>query len=893
MFFKSKSKENKSQHFESLNSVNDLGTEILKSKADSKSLLNKDWWYGKIMDLSMKSQNFKTQMFRFVDVLPYLNDNNDVAKHLKEYFSDKEGGLPSIFSFGASIGSMAPGVLANSIRKNVSEMARLFITGETPTDAIPKLEAARAKKVGFTVDILGEATLSEIEALDYQKRYMDLISTLAERSQTWDQQEQIDTNYFGDIPQVNVSVKLSSLYSQVKVAAWEHSKKVLIERMEPIFNLAMEKNVFINLDMEHYGIKDLTLDVFKSLLMMPKYKNYSHFGIVIQAYLRDSYEDSKTLVEFAKHRGTPFTVRLVKGAYWDSEVIHAKQSTWKIPVYTNKQESDANFERCSDLYLTNYKLIQLAIGSHNVRSIAAAVIRSQELNVPKNAFEIQMLYGMADNFKKTLIEHGFRIREYATVGEMIPGMAYLVRRLLENTSNESFLRSSSQADIDFTTLLKDPNLDLKPSVSDPNLTGFINASLIDFAVTKERTAFASALETMKSKLPMSDILGYVNGSFVKSEQKLSRFSPNDKSTKVCDFFSLDEKQVDDAIEGSYNAFDKWRYTSYEERSKLIFQLADLMEKNRNEISALEVVEVGKPWAEADGDLTEAIDFCRYYAQNILEIGKGEKVGNVPGEHSHYHYVPKGVVAVIAPWNFPFAILAGMVAGALVTGNTVLIKPAEQSTATGFKLLELLNQLNLPKGVVQFLPGTGETVGAQIVKDKRVSMIAFTGSKEVGLKIVEQAGITQPGQDNVKSCMIEMGGKNAMIIDSDADLDEAVKAVMYSAFGYAGQKCSACSRAIVLPQNYDLFLNRLVEATKSITLCNPEDPRAFLGPVVDEESYTRLKGVIEKGQSEATLAYTDTSPAEGGYFVSPTIFTDVAPDSFFSTTRILWTYPRHH
>jgi RHH-type transcriptional regulator, proline utilization regulon repressor / proline dehydrogenase / delta 1-pyrroline-5-carboxylate dehydrogenase len=886
MFFKTKTKpaQNNSPFNtldSDLNSIQGLGSKILASKADSKSLFNKDWWYGKIMDLSMKSPSFKTQMFRFVDVLPYLNDNNDVAKHLKEYFSDKEGGLPSVFSFGASIGSLAPGVLAGTVRKNVSEMARLFITGDSPNDAIPKLEAGRNKQIGFTVDILGETTLSEVEALDYQKRYMDLIEVLALKSASWEKQELIDTNHLGDIPKVNVSVKLSSLYSQVKVTAWEESKQILIERVEPIFDLAIKHGVFINLDMEHYQIKNLTLDVFKTLLLMPKYKSYPYFGMVLQAYLRDSYDDAKTLIEFAKHRGVPFSVRLVKGAYWDSEVIHAKQNSWNIPVYTKKQESDANYERCTQLFLENYKFIHLAIGSHNVRSIAAAVIKAEELKVPRNAIEIQMLFGMADNFKKSLIELGFRVREYATVGEMIPGMAYLVRRLLENTSNESFLRSSTSGDVTLEKLLKDPNADLVASSKDPNLVGFINEPMIDFADTKQRTQFESALKKVKSQLPIKEIKGYVNGQFVSSEKQLIRISPNDGETKICDFYSMNEKQVSDAIDGAEKAFKEWKNTTIEYRSKLMHTLADLMQANRNDIAALEVFEVGKPWAEADGDLTEAIDFCRYYAEDIKKIGYGQKVGSVPGEHSQYFYTPKGVVGVIAPWNFPFAILAGMVAGALVTGNTVLIKPAEQSTATGFKLMELLNELNLPKGVVQFLPGLGETVGAQIVSDPRVSMIAFTGSKEVGLKIVEQAGKTKPGQTQVKSCMIEMGGKNAIIVDSDADLDEAVKAVISSSFGFSGQKCSACSRVIVLPQNYDLFVNRLIEATKSIFTENPLNPKAYLGPVVDEDSFKRLKNAIERGQSEATLAYRGENHPAQGYYITPTIFTDVKPDSFLA------------
>ncbi|MCO5113301.1 MAG: proline dehydrogenase family protein [Bdellovibrionaceae bacterium] len=881
MFF---SRKNKTPNYSQTdNPILQLGSEILSGKAESKSLFNKDWWYGKIMDLSMKSPSFKTQMFRFVDVLPYLNDNEDVAKHLKEYFSEDGSQMPSVFQMGANLGAMAPGLLANSVRKNVTEMAKLFITGETPEEALPKLEAGRKKNLAFTVDLLGEATLSEKEAADYQRRYMELIEALAEKSVSWSHNPQLDSNHLGEIPKVNVSVKLSSLYSQVHVTAWEETQKILIERIKPIFDLAVKKNIFINVDMEHYAIKDLTLEVFKKLLMLPEYKSYPHFGIVLQAYLRDSYQDAQALVDFAKHRGTPFSVRLVKGAYWDSEVIHAKQSTWPVPVYTQKQESDANYEKCCDLFLKNNAYVHVAVASHNVRSIAYAIQRAQELGLPNNAFELQMLYGMADNFKAALIAKGYRLREYATVGEMIPGMAYLVRRLLENTSNESFLRTSSEQTLPLDVLLKDPKMDLPETSSDPGLTGFINEPLVDFSKTEQRKAFVKTLETVKSQLPMNDIPYSVAGKEKRSGQKLERYSPNETQLKVCDFHYPSPEDVSEAIASAQKTFATWRYVPYQTRSTAIHKLADLIAKHRHEIAALQVFEVGKSWEQADGDLTEAIDFCRYYAEDIKRLGAGEKVGSVPGETSIYHYIPKGVVGVIAPWNFPFAILTGMVAAALVTGNTVLIKPAEQSTATAYWLYKLLKQIpEIPAEAYHFLPGPGENIGAQIVKDPDVNMIAFTGSKSVGLSILEQAGQVKPGQQKVKTAVIEMGGKNSIIIDSDADLDEAVAGVLYSAFGFQGQKCSACSRVIVLPQNYDLFVERLIEATSSIEIRNAQDPKCYVGPVVDEDSYKRLLGVIERAKStEATLAYSATELPTNGYYVPPTIFTNVDPKSFLA------------
>ncbi len=442
------------------------GEEILKRmESQSKSsLFSKDFWYGSIMEWSMKNEKFKTNMFRFVDVLPSLNSGDEVATHLKEYFS--EGGkteLPAVFNVGLGLGSLAPGLMASAIKKNVTSMAKMFITGETPDEALTVLKKARKNNMTFTVDILGEATLSEKEAQDYQRRYLELIDWLAKDSEKWDDNQQLDFDADGRIPKINVSVKMTALYSQINDKDWNETKKVLKDRLRVVFKRGMEKGVFINLDMEHYAVKHLTVEVFKELISEPELKNYRFFGCVVQAYLRDSPHDIKDLVEFAKSRGTPFTIRLVKGAYWDSETIEAKQRGWSTPVYLIKAESDANYEACASFLLENYKHIRVALASHNVRTLSAALVKAEELGLPKNAFEIQMLYGMAEPIKKSLSDMGYRVREYAPVGELIPGMAYLVRRLLENTSNESWLRGKFADGKTTAELLKDHTIGLTPT----------------------------------------------------------------------------------------------------------------------------------------------------------------------------------------------------------------------------------------------------------------------------------------------------------------------------------------------------------------------------------------------------------------------------------------------
>lgn len=853
------------------------GEEILRRmESQSKaSLFSKDFWYGSVMDWSMKNEKFKINMFRFVDVLPSLTSADGVATHLKEYFS--EGGkteLPAVFNMGLGLGSLAPSLMAGAIKKNVTSMAKMFITGETPDEALAVLKKARKNNLTFTVDILGEATLSEKEALEYQKRYIELIEWLAKDATKWDENPLLDYDADGPIPKINVSVKMTAVYSQINDKAWDESKHMLKERLRPIFKKGMDLGVFVNLDMEHYGVKHLTVEVYKELISEPEFKNYKFFGCVVQAYLRDSYADVKDLTEFARHRGVPFTIRLVKGAYWDSETIEAKQKGWSIPVYLNKAESDANYELCANYLLENYKFIRVALASHNVRTISAAIIKAEQLGLPKNAYEVQMLYGMAEPIKKTLSEMGYRVREYAPVGELIPGMAYLVRRLLENTSNESWLRGKFAEGKTTAELLKDPASGLTPTnpVPETNPNDFQNEPYLDFAVEEVRSQTLQAIQNLKSQLPIK-IQPVVGGQKITTGEIFKRVNPSSFEQIVAEVTMASLETAEVAMVKAHEAFKAWKNVDTYRRAKFLDDVADLMVKNKFKLMAQQIVEVGKPWAEADADVAEAIDFLRYYARHQRQLTKPLRVGHAPGEISHYVYKPRGVVSVISPWNFPLAILAGQVAAALVTGNTVVMKPAEQSSLTAQCLFELFKQVGLPENVLQFLPGYGEIVGDYIVKHKYTTTIAFTGSKAVGLLIARNAAIVQPGQQHVKRCIIEMGGKNAVIIDSDADLDEAVDGVLYSAFGFAGQKCSAASRVIVLDEVYEKFTHRLVEGAKSIEISSAENPKGYFGPVVDQEAYDRLNESIAKASVNHKVLFKGESP-RGGYFVPITLFGDV-------------------
>jgi RHH-type proline utilization regulon transcriptional repressor/proline dehydrogenase/delta 1-pyrroline-5-carboxylate dehydrogenase len=763
----------------------------------------------------------------------------------------------------------------------------MFITGEGPDEALPVIKKARKNKITFTVDILGEATLSEKEAQEYQAKYLELIDWLAKDARNWDEISQIDRDHEQSLPKVNVSVKLSALYSQINDKAWDKTKNILKEKLRPILRSAMEKGVFINLDMEQYSVKHLTVEVFKELVVEPEFKSYRHFGCVVQAYLRDSFADIKDLTQFATARGTPFTVRLVKGAYWDYETIEAEQRRWSIPVYTNKAESDANYELCAEYLLANFKHIRAAFASHNVRTLAACLVIAEKMNVPKAGFEVQMLYGMADPIKKSLVDLGYRVREYAPVGELIPGMAYLVRRLLENTSNESWLRGKFADGQSTDKLLKNPQEGLQVSTGElKTVDRFYNEAFLDFAIESNRRQMLQALEVAEKNMGKLYPL-VINNKEIKTAKTLKRVNPSKTQQIVGEICLAGIPEAENAFKAAETAYASWKDVSANDRAKLLDDVAKLMQRDRFQLIATQVLEVGKPWAEADADVAEAIDFCKYYARDMREMAKPLKQGNTPGESSQYEYLSRGVNLVIAPWNFPLAIICGMAAASVVTGNTVIMKPAEQSSVVAAGLMKLFIEAGAPQGVVNYLPGLGEEVGEYLVQHPKITTIAFTGSKQVGLHILQEAAKHKPGQMSVKKCIIEMGGKNAIIIDSDADLDEAVDGVVYSAFGFSGQKCSACSRVIVLDEVYEKFENRLLESTKSIHLGSANDPDSYLGPVVDEEAYRRILNTIESNKKEHKLLFQMPSPMKEGdaYLVGPTIFTNVPPQSRLAQEEI--------
>jgi RHH-type proline utilization regulon transcriptional repressor/proline dehydrogenase/delta 1-pyrroline-5-carboxylate dehydrogenase len=882
----------------------DFGREIFARIGHQGPLpLSPDWWEERLMGWTMADQAMKVQLFRFIDVLPLLHSPQAINRHLREYFGALGPHSPAWLRLGLRWMPRNGGMgrlIARTARGNAERLARRFIAGSNLEEALASVARLRRRNLSFTVDLLGEATITEAEAERYQAEYLELIQGLSRHVNTWPAIDLIDCDAWGPLPRVNASVKLSSLYSQFDPIDPEGTSRAVRARLRPIFRAARQAHTFVNVDMEQYAYKDLTLRIFREILEEEEFRDWPDVGIALQAYLKDCGGDLEKLAGWAEVRGTPVWVRLVKGAYWDYETVVAAQQGWPVPVFTYKWETDANFEQLTRFLLERHEVLRPAIGSHNVRSLAHALATAEVLGLPPRSYELQMLYGMAEPIKDALVALGQRVRVYTPYGQLLPGMAYLVRRLLENTANESFLRASFIEHIPEEQLLMNP---LKKSVlrrpssaATPNgrhptdyglrtTDHFRNDPLTDFSQEQARQVMQQALTEVQTQLGRNYPL-IVGAESIATEATLASRNPSHSQQIIGHCGRATVVHARQAIAAARSAFPAWRDTEPRKRAEYLFRAAEVLRRRRFELAAWEVYECGKQWREADADVAETIDYCDYYGREMIRLAQPLH-RDVPGEENLYFYEPRGVTVVIAPWNFPLAILCGMTTAALVTGNTVVMKPAEQSSVIGAKLMEVFQEIGLPPGVADYLPGVGEEIGPTLMDHPDVAMIAFTGSKGVGLLINRQAAETPPGQDHVKRVLAEMGGKNAVIVDEDADLDEAVHGVTASAFGYQGQKCSACSRVIVLDPLHDAFLSRLVEATRSLKIAPAEDPGCTVGPLIDEEARRRVLDSIETGKREARLEYAGDvgSLAQEGYYVGPHIFSQVSPNAKIAQEEI--------
>lgn len=836
-------------------------------------LFELSWWNQSLLLLSSKNPRLQKQLFKFVDLYPSLNNRDLVNKYLLEYMKEEDlvfADLLNLFRY-LPFGSL---LLDRLTKLGIKSIAQNFIIPNTEYDLSKKIEEFKNGGLDFTLDVLGELALSFSESEKYLQTYLSLIKSR---------------------PGIAISIKLSSLCPRLNARSYEENKKKLKAPLSEIFRAALKNNAEITIDSEHYETKNLFFDVVKELLSEPEFKNWAGAGVVIQAYLKESLRDLISFIEFAQKRKTPLKIRLVKGAYWDYERAVAIQNNWSIPVFETKVETDKNYEELLEILFKNSAYVFPAVASHNIRSLALAICLSEKYKLKKHNFEFQFLYGMLDHMKTYLAEQGYKVRVYLPSGDLIEGMAYLVRRLLENTANDSFLFQSIK-DTDLDKLIEKPSPIYKRSVFAP-VDSFTNTPLLDYSKLKNRFEMQFALEQLMKRLDERPLEAYsiIAAKNISSTKIQRSFNPSKTSQTVALVHVADLTQVDIAVNNARDAFKYWSRVPLAKRIDILKTYARHLEKKRTDYAALLVLEVAKNWDEANAELAEAIDFIYYYTAQAERLFTENALRSLPGEANRNVYRALGVSAVISPWNFPLAILLGMTVAALVTGNTVVVKPSEEAPLIAYRVISDLNKiihdsfsfkdLKCADSVVQLLLGSGTEIGAELVKHPLVNLISFTGSKDVGMQILQ---LIHQNKDSKKKLIAEMGGKNAILVDETADLDQVIPAVLRSAFSYSGQKCSACSRLIIVSSIYEKVRDRLVEAAKTLKFGAAYLADTDITALISNRAFVKFENYLNIAKREADVLEIkgEITKMEKDSWISPLIIVEnVSPKSKLATEEI--------
>ena len=818
-----------------------------------------DWLLG----LTAANERFRGRLLRYLDVLASVDHDSSGAEAKRlaaEYFGDEFPELPRGLRWLLRLARnerVPARVMGESSRRAAELFARRFIT---PPGADTLAATVRQLRDGGrypSFDLLGEAVLSEREAEAYLASYLELIGRLADDPVAGEVTP-------GGVLALQVSLKLSSLTPHFSPVDPEGTIARTRPPLEAIVEAAERAGVGVTVDMEQFEYRDLTWELFaRTFARGERFGEWPGAGIVLQAYLREADAHAEALVDFAESRGVPFQVRLVKGAYWDYETIVAEAAGWTPPVFTRKAETDAAFEGVLARLVGAHPALHVAVGSHNARAHALAEALAEASGLPERAVEHQTLFRTAEGTSRALAQLGWAARDYVPSGELLPGMAYLVRRVLENSSQAGVLLAGRTGAAPEELLRPPPALAAAPSTpptAPPG--GFERAPEARWFDPEFRDAFQAALDSTRARwggrFPLA--LGGAEGG----AETVAVRSPSHPDGEPVGFVEFaDAETTERAVEVATSGLDQWAATPVTERASILRRAAELLEARGHEFAAWIVHEGGRDRAGAWTEVEEAVDYLRYYAARAEGLfgDFGDRIA------------PRGVVAVIPPWNFPLAIPSGMTAAALACGNAAILKPAEQTPLLGHRLVALLHEAGVPRDALVALPGRGETAGAALAESPDVAMVAFTGSRAVGTLLHEAVTRVVPsGEAVTKTLVAEMGGKNAIIVFPDADPDEVVDGVMRSAFGHANQKCSAASRVLVAEPVYETVRDRLVEAARSLPVGPADAAETQVNPVIDAEAHARLMRDAElaRGECDVLLDRFEEPSGDGSLSLGPLV-----------------------
>ncbi|MDX1283208.1 bifunctional proline dehydrogenase/L-glutamate gamma-semialdehyde dehydrogenase PutA [Shewanella colwelliana] len=763
------------------------------------------------------------------------------------------------------VNRMGEPVIRQAMLAAMKIMGKQFVLGRTVKEALKN--SVDKRKLGYThsYDMLGEAALTSKDAQKYFDDYSSAIAALG--AESYDELE---------APRPTISIKLSALHPRYEVANEDRTLTELYDTLIKLISQARSLNVGVSIDAEEMDRLELSLTLFKKLYNSDAAKGWGLLGIVVQAYSKRALPVLCWLTRLSKEQGDEIPLRLVKGAYWDSELKWGQvNGEGGYPLYTRKAGTDVSYLACARYLLSDATrgAIYPQFASHNAQTVAAISDMAGD-----RQYEFQRLHGMGEELYDTLLaESGVStVRIYAPVGAHKDLLPYLVRRLLENGANTSFVHKLVDPKTPIESLVVHPLTTLQgyKTLANNKIVQPIdifgderkNSKGLNMNILSESTPFFAALDKFKDTNWSAGPI--VNGETLSGET-IDVVSPFDTTKVVGKVAFANNQAVEQALSSAHNAFGSWCSTPVEVRANALQKLADLLEENREELIALCTREAGKSIQDGIDEVREAVDFCRYYAVQAKKMmAKPELLPGPTGELNELFLQGRGVFVCISPWNFPLAIFLGQVAAALAAGNTVVAKPAEQTSIVGYRAVQLAHQAGIPKEALQFLPGTGATVGATITADERIGGVCFTGStvtaKRINLTLAQRDGAIIP-------LIAETGGQNAMVVDSTSQPEQVVNDVVSSSFTSAGQRCSALRVLFLQEDIADRVIDVMKGAMNELTIGDPSFVKTDVGPVIDATAKANLNAHIDHIKQVGRLINQLELPAgsENGHFVAPT------------------------
>lgn len=782
-----------------------------------------------------------------------------------------------------SLSSMLTSLLARSgrgiIRKAVDAAMRMmgeqFVTGETIEEALQNAERLEEKGFRYSYDMLGEAALTEHDADRYMNDYMDAIHAIGQASKDKDV-------YSGP----GISIKLSALHPRYQRAQITRVHDELYPKILQLANLAKQYNIGLNIDAEEADRLELSLELLERLCFEPSLAHWKGIGFVIQAYQKRCFYVVDYIIDLAKRSEKRLMIRLVKGAYWDSEIKKAQVDGMSdYPVFTRKVHTDLSYIACAKKLLAAPDQIYPQFATHNAQTLATIYHLANPENYYMGQYEFQCLHGMGEPLYEQVVglqseaKLGIPCRIYAPVGNHETLLAYLVRRLLENGANTSFVNRIADKSLKIENLIEDPFHEIQKTAEKSGQLGQMHPAIplpehLLLPIRQNSQGYDLANDQCLNELNLSvqryaqkqwhsqPMIGQLDLSTIAPESRHTIINPANHLDQVGTVIEASSDQVHQALDQAQAANASWQLTPIQDRAAILFKAADQMEQHMQELLVLLSRESGKTYANGIAEVREAVDFLRYYAAQAQSYKNQIQIKAL------------GTMLCISPWNFPLAIFTGQVAAALVVGNCVIAKPAEQTPLVAARAVEILHQAGIPSSVLQLLPGQGETVGALLSQDTRIDGIMFTGSTEVA-KILQKTLAQRLSASGLSIPLIaETGGQNAMIVDSSALTEQVVLDVVTSAFDSAGQRCSALRVLCVQQDNAAVLLKMLKGAMAQLTLGDPKYLHTDVGPVIDREAQQNIQKHIqtmrEKGYPVYQVAFQDGQDLEQGTFVPPTV-----------------------